>query len=48
MGITFCLFAMPMLSNRVVLDSDDADEEIDGVISGDVFDPDNAEIKIAI
>ena len=42
MGITFCLFAMPMLSNRVVLDSDDANEEIDGVITGDVVDSDNA------
>ena len=42
MGITFCLFAMPMLSNRAVLDSDDANEEIDGVISGDVADSDNA------
>ena len=32
MGITFCLFAMPMLSNRTL---DDANEEIDG---GDVAD----------
>ena len=35
MGITFCLFAMPMLSNRT-LDAD-ANEEIDGV-TGDVAD----------
>ena len=31
MGITFCLFAMPMLSNRA-LDSD-ANEEIDGDVA---------------
>jgi hypothetical protein len=38
MGITFCLFAMPMLSNRMLDSDQDANEEIDGAIAGDVAD----------